>query len=102
VVASRTVTEPEWDDEQLELMVAFRRHESDIGPHGHPMSEATSAFADPSDRKNRRWRYVSGAPVTDFAEKARRDAQDAFREKNPDRSLNGLIFPVEKVDIKTD
>ena len=46
--------------------------------------------------------YVSGPyPRVDYAEKARKDAEDAYRAKlpkdTPHSVMNGLYFPVTKV-----
>jgi len=53
-----------------------------------------SPDADPTNRKGR-WRYEA-EPVIDFAQKAREDAAEAWREgKN---STHGVTFRVKKVD----
>ena len=98
-VLVRTVTywESEWDAEQLALMTAYERHIADLGPHGHPMSEATSAAANPNNYEGG-YRYVVEPFVTDWVEKARLDAAEAHRkEQGENANMNGLIFPVRKV-----
>lgn len=79
-------------------MTAYRRHVKDLGPHGHPMSEAMSERADPNNYDGG-YRYVTDGPFTDWAEKSRLDFIDAWRAaagENP--NMNGLTFPVRRVD----
>ena len=79
LVRSVETVEPEWDDEQLALVIAHLELENDVGPHGQPMSEATDPLANPKNRDGRWWYRASG-PVTDFAEKARVEAREAYEK----------------------
>lgn len=86
-------SEPEWSADDLRLTLAQWAWDQNLGRHGIPMDEATDPGADPNDYGNP-LRFVVGKPVTDWAEKARLDAQDKYRKHWPDASMNGLIFPV--------
>lgn len=98
LVGTVSTPEPEFDDEQVALLHAYEHHRRDLGPHGYSMSETTSPEADPNNREGA-FKFVStGIPTVDYAEKARLDAADAFREQFKDANTNGLIFTVEKVD----
>lgn len=89
--------ESEFDDEQVALMLAYARHTADLGPHGHPMSEATDSRANPNEYDGG-YRYVAENPVTDWAEKTRLDRIDEWKkEAGENANLNGLIFPVKKL-----
>lgn len=97
VVRAVEYLEPEWDDEQVQLMTAYKRFVDDIGPHGHLMSEATSPEADPNNYDSP-LRFVAEAPYTDWARKAQLDREAEWREAAGDKAnMNGLIFPVRKV-----
>lgn len=83
------------------MLLASRAIEADLGPHGHPMSESTSALANPSNN-DAKWRYVATErPTVDYAAKALGDAQDAYRERwGKDKPLpHGLLFAVEKIEL---
>jgi hypothetical protein len=88
--------EAEWDDEQVMLLLAARELQADVGPHGHPLSEAMSPLADPN-RRNEGWRYEVPPPSVDYAAKALADAQDAYSQQYPDANQNGLLWGVRKV-----
>lgn len=77
------------------MLLDWQWREKDRGAHGQPMSESTSPLANPINPDGQ-WTYQSGAPLVDYAEKARRDAEDEYR-KQYDKVPNGLIFPVTKV-----
>ena len=95
-VASR---EPEWDDEQRDLALAFAEFMRGMGPNGEQLSEATSSKADPNYYKADQIRYVSAGPFTNWAEKRRLDAIDAYKSVAGDNSnLNGMFWTVEKAD----
>lgn len=91
--------EPEFTQHQVDLLLASDLLEADIGSHGQLMSEAMSPDGDPANA-NAKYRFVGKkAPLVDRAEKARLDAQDAYKKKYKDANLNGAIFTVEKVDL---
>jgi hypothetical protein len=102
LVRSITTRESEWTPDEVAALLASRILEKDMGPHGHPMSEATSPLAAPGS-KNQKWRYVgSPLPVQDHAAKALADAQDAYKNQwGKDRPLPaGLHFSVDRVDLE--
>lgn len=79
-------------------MLAYQEFAADLGTHGYSMAEATSDRANPNNYAGG-YRYVADAPITDWAERARLDRMDAWREQLGDNAnMNGLIFPVRKVD----
>lgn len=97
IVRTVEYRESEWDDEQRELMIAYKRFADDIGPHGHLMSEATSDEANPNNYDSP-LRFVADGPVTDWAQKTKLDAEAAWREAAGEKAnMNGLIFPVRKL-----
>ena len=79
LVRSVTTTEPEWDDEQLALVIAHLELENDVGPHGQPMSEATNVLGD-AKNPNGQWWYKPTGPFVDYAEKARVEAREAHEK----------------------
>ncbi|MET0888383.1 MAG: hypothetical protein ABWX92_18255 [Mycetocola sp.] len=90
--------EGEFDDEQTQWLIAYGRVERDLGRHGFSMAEATSPDADPNNYDGG-YRFIADAPITDWAEKARLDRIDKYRtEAGENANLNGLVFPVRKVD----
>jgi hypothetical protein len=89
--------EPEWDPQQVALLLAAQELQADIGPHGHPLAEAMSPDGDPANPR-RKYHYEVPLPAVDFAAKALADAQDARRQQYPDATENGLMWGVKKVD----
>jgi hypothetical protein len=100
LVGSVTIRESEWDDDQRALMLAHLELEADIGPHGQPMSEATSPLANPSDPK-RAWVYEGRGPVVDYAAQAIDKKREAYKALLPKDSPMpaGLLFRADKVDL---
>ena len=97
---TRTVTEPEWDDEQRALMLEYMRWQRRLGPHGHPMDEATSPLADPANRDGTYRYYADPLPIVDYAERERALAAEAYRKSLGDgESMAGLIFTVERIPV---
>lgn len=97
LIGSTTTREPEFDRDQLALLLAHQRAEADRGSHGQPMSEATNPLADPAVEGG--WRYVANKkPRMDWAAKAREDAKDAFYAQHPDANRNGHLWYVRRVD----
>lgn len=87
-----------WGDEQVDLLLAYQAYKAGIGPHGHPYSESANPGADPNDYKTP-YAYVADGPFTDWAEKALKDAEQAWRdahEKAP--NMNGLFWTARRVD----
>lgn len=97
VVRAVEYREPEFDDEQRAWLLAFQRHDADVGSHGELLSEATSERAEPNYYGEGSIRYVANGPFTNQAEKAFRDAQDAYkRDAGENANLNGMFWTVEK------
>ena len=80
---------PEFTAEDVAVMLAARRIAADVGPHGIPMSEAANPV-------NQFEFEGYEKPRTDFAEKARRDAMDAFYKRYPDADRNGHMWGVKR------
>ena len=92
-----SVTESQWDEEQVALLLAEEQITRLTGPNGEWMPEATSDAADPMSYSG--WRYVPTGPFTNQAEKARLDALEAHRkELGEDGNLNGVYFGVERME----
>lgn len=89
--------EPEWSRADVEALLALKELQR-VGPHGQPMSEATSPLADPA-RPDREWRYEVDV-YTDFAARELERAKDAYkREYGDDADLSALTWVVRKVDL---
>lgn len=96
-IRSVTVTEPEWDVDQVDLMLAWEAYRGDLGQYGEMLSEATSPDADPTSYSG--WRYVAQGPFTNQAEKVAKDAEaDWKRQAGKDANTNGMYWTVEKVE----
>ena len=98
LIRSGTTRESEFDGEQVAYLIAIQEYERMFGQHGHPMHEATSEEANPTNYEGH-WRYFGEGPFTDYAEKARLDAIDAYKRqfsKDDPPNMNGLIFTVSK------
>jgi hypothetical protein len=74
--------EPEFTAPDVAYLLASRRAEHEVGPHGIPMSEAM-------DPANQFMFRGPAAPKVDWAEKALKDAMDAFYKANPSANRNG-------------
>lgn len=97
-----TTREPEFDDEQRDLLLASALFEASIGPTGHLKSETTSFDADPTNPQRTHW-YTASGPHWDWAEKARLDDIDRYRAEFPKEdppNLNGAYWVVEKHQSK--
>lgn len=94
-----TRREPEFSAEDVDLLLEWQHGTHDLGPHGQPMSEALSPLADPMNRKHGEWFYTAEA-ITDYAEKAKQDAIDAFRASEGGEIPNGVTFVVRKNERK--
>lgn len=86
--------ESEWDDGQVALLIASKQLRTDVGSHGHPMSEAMSPLADPNRVEG--WHYVAHVH-RDWAAKEIADKQAKRAKDFPDADLSADIWTVEKV-----
>lgn len=91
----RVDTEPEWDDEQVALLLAAQAKVSEVGPHGIPMDEATSPLADPNDR-TRGYHFEVPAPRIDHAQRALNVAQAQRSAEYPEEDTGSLLWRVER------
>ena len=94
-VGETWVREQEFDAHDVRLMVAHLRREADIGSHGQPMSEATSADANPATHGGYRYE-ANSAPRIDWAAKALAGAQETYYKANPNVSRDGHLWWVQK------
>lgn len=91
-----TRRDSEFDDRETALLIAFREWRDGIGRNGHPLAETTASVADPNEYGP--YRYVAHGPFTDWAEKARLDAEEKYRKAaGEDPNLHGMFWTVEKV-----
>jgi hypothetical protein len=92
-----SVVEPEWDEDQLDLVMAEQMVRNLTGPNGEWMPEATSDDADPMSYSG--MRYIANGPFTNWAEKERLDALDAHRKAMGEgANLNGVYFTADKFE----
>jgi hypothetical protein len=95
--------EPEWSDDDVALALALaelRAEEAaeaaDIGPHGRPMREATSALADPALRR-RGWHYETRVRI-DHAQRALNTARKERALAFPDEDAGSLEWTLVRVE----
>lgn len=88
--------EAEWDEEQVTLLLAADELAAGIGSHGIPMSDATSALADPNDRF-RGYHYVARVKI-DHAQRALNTAQDERAAAYPDEDAGSLLWALDRVE----
>lgn len=89
LVRSTVTKSPEWDAEQLSLMLAWEKLRADIGHHGHLLSEAR----DPANEG----KYVVEAG-TDYVDKAEAQFREQRKKEFPDDPQHGVFFDVRKRD----
>jgi hypothetical protein len=89
-----------WPHEERELMIAHFRIERNTGRYGEWLPDAigdgsTSDRANPNNYDDP-LRYVA-EPLTNWAEKAARDQEDADRKRaGADANLNGMFYVVRE------
>lgn len=103
ITGTVTETEPEWDDEQRELVTAWEQVDRETGQFGEDLLEATSPDADPANREGK-YRYtagVDGLPLINFAAKAAHDQMDRYYKDNPSAQDQRAyhVWPVQKVEL---
>lgn len=97
LVTSITEREPEWCRADVEGLIAFLEL-GRVGPHGQPMSEATSPLANPSNLA-REWDYAVDVR-TDFAARRLNETKQAMKLRyGDDLDLEELRFTVRKVEL---
>jgi len=72
-------------------------HEADLGPHGQPMSEATSKDADPATLGGHRYE-VNQNPIIDRAQRALDLQREAWAKAHPKADTAGHVWRVRKVE----
>lgn len=93
-----SVTESEWDEEQVQLLLAEEKVRALTGPNGEWLPDATAPGADPNDYDTH-YRYVASGPHLNWAEKTLLDARDRYREEAGEKAnLNGLSWTVDRLD----
>lgn len=100
--------EPEWDDEQRDMVTAYAELDRETGQFGENLMEATSALADPAS-KDAEYMYVAGnkvngewVPTINYAAKAAHEQMDRYYTRYPEAVDNRAyhIWPVQKIDLK--
>jgi hypothetical protein len=92
-------TEPEWSDEDRDMMLAHTRLELRTGPSGEYLPEATSDAASPENATSPGYGYVAKGPFTNWAQKAKQDAWDARKKSlGENANMNGVYFTVDRFD----
>lgn len=95
-----TSREAEFDEEQVDLLLAMQQLRDDIGPHGQPMTEAIDPQGAPGVRGKQPGGYHYRARVvgTDWAAAALREAQDArYADKAAAEGRDTDLWVVEKL-----
>lgn len=91
----RVMREPEFDQEQYELLAALADYEAGLGHHGLPLEETMSPDADP-DNPNRKYEYrvrVMRDWYDDAIERAQQDP------KWKDHPSSARLFSATRVDL---
>lgn len=101
-----TVRQPEWSADQVSVLIASKHLELRDST-GHLLVESTDLAANPASPESTYYyaagvKYPDGSrgPVTNWAEKARAEAQKRYREHHKDVDMSGLYWPVERIDRK--
>jgi len=78
--------------------MAIREYQQSLDSNGIPYELATSPEADPNPSSPQRnpVRFFPKGPFVNFAEKARLDAEDAYKKAGEDVNMNGLFWTVEE------
>lgn len=93
-----SVVESEWDQDQVDLLIAEERLRVLTGPNGEYMPDATAPGANPNEYASG-YRYVVDGPHTNWAERARLDAIDQYKKQaGENANLNGMFWTVERLD----
>lgn len=88
-----------WSELDRGLVIAEARVKRLTGPLGQWMPDATSDRADPTNYDDPLRYVASEEPHTDWAEKAKLDAEEAWRKKWGEKAnMNGLFWTVEPLD----
>lgn len=97
-MGERHEREPEWSEEDLEMMQALDAYEGGLNAYGIPIDEATDPMADPG-RRDGTHTYVA-EPVIDWSQLAVEKARTAKNLKD-DPLAPGYRFTVRRVERTT-
>lgn len=93
-------TESEWDEEQLDLALAYDTVERLTGSDGEWLPDATAPGGAP-DAYQSGYRYIGKGPFTNWHQKAKLDALEAHKaEVGEKANLNGIYFTAERLDFE--
>lgn len=87
-------TESEWDEDQVDLLLAEEIVRRNTGDLGEWLPDATSDDADPMTYSG--LRYTIDGPHTNWAQKEHMDAMQAL--KKSDANVNGQFYTVKAID----
>lgn len=94
-----STAEAEWDDEQQALVLAYGIVQANTGAQGEWLPDATSDGANPNNY-DVPYRYIVNGPFTNWAEKTRLDAIDAFKKDAGEQAnLNGMYWTTDKLEF---
>lgn len=104
IIRATANPEPEYSEEDLVMLAAWRELDAETGSYGENLLEAFSPESDPNNPKATH-KYVAGetvageqVPLVNYAEKALLDARDRYSKKYPNVSTNGHHWPVQRVE----
>lgn len=93
-------TESEWDEESLDLAIAYDTVEKLTGSDGEWLPDATSPGGDPTDYQSG-FGFRGKGPFTNWHQKAKLDAFDDYRKNAGEKAnLNGVYFTAERYDFE--
>jgi hypothetical protein len=88
--------ESEWDDDERDMFAAADYVTRNTGRLGEWLPDALKPGADPNSYTG--VHYLADGPHTNQAEKAERDALDAYKKSGENVNLNGVFFTVKEHD----
>lgn len=92
LIQAVTIREPEYSDWDRALLMSDRaKQRAPRGSHGLLLSETT----DPDNQ----FAYKAKKPITDWAEKALRDAKKEYQKKWPSADMGALLWEVEPLPV---
>jgi len=97
VISATTTREPEWDREQLAMMLAHIENEASIDSLGFPIAESTSPDGDENNKQGK-YLYRAEKPIVNFAARAQENAQEAYRKAHGGELPSYLHFPVKRYE----
>lgn len=100
----RVERQPEFDEQDIDLLIAYREIRDDTTPRGQPWHEETSPLADPANPDST-YRYVPRRVINHAEAAIKRGWREARAEatydgKTDETQLEGLVVYVDRVDIE--